>query len=1157
MKLRFSLVFAFIFIYCFKVAAQELPFVHYTPNAEVNPLPSAMATNVFQDSEGYIWMTIHTTGLARFDGTRIDLYDQKDGINDLGVWEIVEDDLGYLWITSNSGLFVSKEPVSDYKNGRRMQFTNEFNNKKLYSNAINLNQIAVDSMGVVWVGSVGNGFLQYKIDENKNLSVDILSTSDSEGVMQQITTIYSGERRILAGLGEGKLVEIKDNSLHLIYASSITTEDQNFASIFEDEFGKIWAYRQNGEVLLFEKNSGTPIKIADLKESNIASLTSVTEGRVWAVSSVNGIVRFNINTGEIIGSYSRANGLLSDNVFHVSKDREGNVWIAQSGGVSKLRFNFNAFENFSDRSIAGEIPVLPSAKVNSILSEPPLECPCRILVGTEGGVSCISENGSSTYIKQINGLTGDWVNGIETDLEGRIWIATTQGLNGLVFDRKLVLKEAVDIREIILNGKRGILFTIPNSPPIIASEKLKIKNIRENKEISSVWFAGLRSIVGIIEGEIFDFGADSGLPPLLHKSLAIDGNGFLWVGTLDKGIFRSTKKITKEFLSGNPDYNKNPDLFEQFWSTQNGAPTNHIEKLILHNGKMWVGTQEGLFVLNQETGEILNQFTTKEGLPADNAISFAFSSINGPLWVGTNKGLAEISPESEKILKTISHQDGLIDNEVWLYGSVKVDKSGLVYFGTAKGLSIYHPKLDRPNTVPPLTKFSSIEILYQAGGRNEVVFEYTALSFANSAGVKYRTRLLGYDDSWSSDSDVKRLRYTNLPAFFWSKEYTLEVLAVNESGMISSQPLSYTFYIKPIFWLRWYVFLFCVVLGLMGFLAIDRMQKAKLIKKERDNARIREAELHAETATARSLASEAQAQALKADNEKKAIELEKVQELEKAYQELKAAQNQLIQAEKMASLGRLATGIAHEIKNPLNFINNFAGLSGELVDELTKAIKENDMVEIDYLMENLKTNNSKIEEHGKRADAIVKSMMQHTRMGKSTFELIDINTLVEKYIDLAYNSKGAHTPGFFAIVKKDFQPNLKKVRIVGQEIGQVLINIIGNAFDAVWDQHRKNIEGYEPEISISTFMEGEKVGIRISDNGPGIPNENREKIFEPFFTTKPTGEGTGLGLSLSYEIVTHGNNGSLSLEKRDGEGASFLILLPVYYEGLSGKEESK
>jgi signal transduction histidine kinase/ligand-binding sensor domain-containing protein len=1146
MNLRFVTTIAFLFVCYFKVAAQELPFVHYTPDNEVNQLPSAMATNVFQDSQGFIWMAIHTSGLVRYDGSKMDIYDQKDGIVGLGVWQIVEDKLGYIWVSSNSGLLVSEEPVSNYKNGRRVKFTDEFDGKTLYKEAINLNQIAVDNSGIVWIGTIGEDFLLYKINENKSLEVETQSVAIPGGKIQQITSIYPGKNGILAGLAGGNLIQIINGEIQLLYSSLQNTEDQNFASILEDEEGKIWAYRQNGEVLLFQKNSSNPTILATLRQTNIASLASVTEGIVWAVSGVNGIIRFNKQSGEIIGAFSRANGLLSDNVFGASKDREGNIWIAQSGGVSKLRFDFNAFENFSTRSISGEKPALPAGKVNSILVIPSHEYPFRVLVGTEGGVSCISEDGTSTYITQTDGLIGDWVNGLELDPEGRIWIATTQGLNGLVFDQKLVLKNAIDIKNIFFNGVKGILFTVPNSPPIIASETLVMKDEESEVGKVSVWFAGLRSIYGIVSGKVYNFGPGSGLPPILYKSIAFDGDGYLWVGTLDKGIYRSTKQITFGNLSEISGSNNDSKLFEQFLSIQNGSPTNHIEKLLWYKGKMWVGTQEGLLVLDHKTGAILNYFTKEKGLLANNTVSFAVSPKTNNLWIGTNGGLAELEPESGEILNLITKQDGLIANEVWLYGSVKVDDKGLVYYGTSNGLSIYNPQLERRNNVPPSVVLTSAFLTYQTEGRNEVIFEYSALSFSNIAGVRYRTRLKGYEEEWSTETNQKRLRYTNLPAFFWSKSYTLEVVAINDSGVESAEPLTYTFVIKPIWYLRWWAFM--IVLALFGvcIFIFDKVQRKRVLRKERENAKLREAELHAEAAIARSMASEAQAQALKADNEKKAIELEKIQELEKAYQELKSAQNQLIQAEKMASLGRLATGIAHEIKNPLNFINNFAALSAEIVGELNEAIKAKDLEEMDYLMGNLRTNTIKIEEHGKRADAIVRSMMQHTRIGKSTYELFEINHIVEKYIDLAYNSKGAHTPGFFATIHKDFQPNLKKVRIVGQEIGQVLINILGNAFDAVWDHYKNLPSAYEPTVSVSTFSIGENIGIRISDNGPGIPQEIQEKIFEPFFTTKPTGEGTGLGLSLSYEIVTHGHNGSLRLEKKSGEGASFVIFLPVY-----------
>ncbi|MCL6257815.1 ATP-binding protein [Aquiflexum sp. TKW24L] len=1140
MNLRFLITISFIF-YTFKVAAQELPFVHYTPDNEVNQLPTDLATYVFQDSERYIWMSVHTSGLVRFDGDVMEVYtDKKDGLIDHMYMRVVEDELGYLWVSSNGGLVVSKEPVSNYKNGRRISFTAEFDGKSLYKDRVW--NLIVDKDGMVWIYTE-LGFLRYKIDETQNLKLDTISTylgSGNEGV----TSVYSGNSGVILGLSGGKLARFTGNAINVIYSSPINLNDQDFVSILEEKDGKIWAIKQNGELIWFEKNSFTPKIISKSEDLYYAKLISIAGEEVWAVKT-NGILRFDIGTGEKIGSISMANGLLGY-IEHVINDVEGNVWIAQSGGVSKLRYNFNAFKNFGGRFIQGQRPILPSPRVNTILKVPEKSFPFSVLAGTEGGVSCISEDGTSTYITQADGLIGDWVNGLEMDIEGRIWIATTQGLNGLVFDKKLVLNEAVELKNITINGETGFLFTIPNSPPIIASEKLIIKGPSETEDISSIWFAGLRSIFGVVEGRVFEFGVDSGLPSVLFKSIAMDAEGYLWVGTLDKGIYRSTKKITKEFLYQTNSNKRNTNLFEQYWSISNGAPTNHIEKLLWYKDQMWIGTQKGLFLVNLEADKINTQFTMENGLPADNAISFAVNPINGNIWAGTNKGLAEINGESNQVVRTISRQEGLIDNEVWLYGSVRVDEDGLIYYGTAKGLSIYNPLLDRKNNISPIVELDSVLVSYQTAGRNEAVFKYHSISFANKLGVKYKTRLLGYEEEWSPETNQRQLRYTNLPAYFWPRSYTLEVIAINDSGLESLDPLRYTFMVKPVWWLRWWVILITVGLSGLGLFVFDKEKKTRLLRKEREIAKLREAELHAETAIAKSLASEAQAQALKADNEKKAVELEKIQELEKAYQELKSAQNQLIQAEKMASLGRLATGIAHEIKNPLNFVNNFAALSSELVDELTQAIRDNNQVEIDYLMENLKINAGLIEDHGKRADAIVRSMMQHTRQGKSTFEIVEINNLVEKYIDLTYNSKGVHNPGFFTAIKKDFQSNLKKVKISGQEIGQVLINIIGNAFDAVWEKNKNNPEGFEPEVSISTFMAGDKVGIRISDNGIGIPTEIQEKIFEPFFTTKPTGEGTGLGLSLSYEIVTHGHNGSLKLEKKNGEGASFVILLPVY-----------
>ena len=273
----------------------------------------------------------------------------------------------------------------------------------------------------------------------------------------------------------------------------------------------------------------------------------------------------------------------------------------------------------------------------------------------------------------------------------------------------------------------------------------------------------------------------------------------------------------------------------------------------------------------------------------------------------------------------------------------------------------------------------------------------------------------------------------------------------------------------------------------------------------------------------------------------------KHRELDEAYNELKTRQAQLIQQEKMASLGQLTAGIAHEIKNPLNFVNNFAEVNQELADELREAYGANPNIKLADLLDvidDLKQNAQVIAQHGKRADGIVHAMMQHARGGTGQREPTDMNTLVSQHIDLAYHGKRAQVPGLTVTIERDLGEQARVVNVVPQEIGRVLLNLLGNAFDAV-HEHAGKVDGaYVPTVTVSTQQIDGQVEIRVSDNGPGIPTEIREKIFEPFFTTKPTGTGTGLGLSLSYDIVTQGHGGRLTVESTEGEGATFIITLP-------------
>lgn len=268
-------------------------------------------------------------------------------------------------------------------------------------------------------------------------------------------------------------------------------------------------------------------------------------------------------------------------------------------------------------------------------------------------------------------------------------------------------------------------------------------------------------------------------------------------------------------------------------------------------------------------------------------------------------------------------------------------------------------------------------------------------------------------------------------------------------------------------------------------------------------------------------------------------------ELQASLQKLQATQTQLIQSEKMASLGELTAGIAHEIQNPLNFVNNFSEVSQELCSELEQETKVGQREEVLAIAADLKQNLEKIYHHGKRADAIVKSMLQHSRSSSGEKQLTDINTLADEYLRLAYHGLRAKDKDFNAEFTLEADSAMEKIEVVPQEIGRVMLNLFNNAFYATAQKKCQRNGQYMPQVAVTTKRLVDSVEIRVKDNGMGIPETIKSKIFQPFFTTKPTGEGTGLGLSLSYNIISKGHGGELRVESKEGEGSEFIIRLPV------------
>lgn len=292
--------------------------------------------------------------------------------------------------------------------------------------------------------------------------------------------------------------------------------------------------------------------------------------------------------------------------------------------------------------------------------------------------------------------------------------------------------------------------------------------------------------------------------------------------------------------------------------------------------------------------------------------------------------------------------------------------------------------------------------------------------------------------------------------------------------------------------------------------------------------------------------SEEKKQLLEQQNEMLEVQVtERTRDLEKSLTELKATQSQLIHAEKMASLGELTAGIAHEIQNPLNFVNNFSEVSVDLIEELDEELTDGNAEEVKAIATDLKQNLEKITTHGKRASFIVKGMLEHSRTNTGDKKPTDINMLADEFLRLSYHGLRAKDKSFNAQLITSFDEDLPKISVVEQDIGRVLLNLFNNAFHAVAEKSASGVVDFEPKVTMGTKYLNDHIEIKVRDNGNGIPEHILEKIFQPFFTTKPTGQGTGLGLSISFDIITKGHGGNLKVETEEGEFTEFIITLPI------------
>ncbi len=868
----------------------------------------------------------------------------------------------------------------------------------------------------------------------------------------------------------------------------------------------------------------------------VLSIYEDRNGNLWFGTNGGGVSRYD---GANFEHYTKKEGLSNDIVLSILEDRSGNLWFGTNGG-GVSRYDGATFEHFTVKE------GLSNNRVRAILEDRS----GNLWFGTSGGGVSRYDGATFVHFTVKEGLSHNRVWSIYEDRNGNLWFGTVGGgvsrYDGATFEH-FTVKEGLSNNTVlsILEDSSGNLWFGTDEGGVSRYDGTTFEHYTEKEGLSNnivwsiledrsgnLWFGTNGGGLSRYDGAIFEhYTENEGLSNNYVVSIYEDRSGSLWFGTIYGGVNRYDGATFKHF-------------------TENEGLSNNVVPSIYEDrsGNLWFGTYGG--GLSRYDGATFTHYTEKEGL-SNNIIWSILEDKSGNLFTSTERGLNNLSIEGgdiEKIsflINIFSKRDGLkgvdfisdnafIDskNRAWWGSSKSLTMLDLSKFKTStqipqpilKHLDINEKFIDYRNisdglgneiTFNGVQKFENyplnLELPYH---NNHLTFHYAAIDWKAPHKIQYSHRMLGLNKNWSVASKETKSDYRNLPY----GTYTLQIRAIGESGAWS-KPIDYAFTINPPWWRTWWAYLIYAILFALVVIRFirwrtERIKKLNVALEEKVRDRTHQLE-------------------------------KKSKDLSQSLENLKSTQAQLIQSEKMASLGELTAGIAHEIQNPLNFVNNFSEVSTELVDEMKAELETGNLELVTEISNDLKQNLEKINHHGKRAGDIVKGMLQHSSSRSGVKEPTDINALADEYLRLAYHGLRAKDKSFNATMKTDFDESIGKINVVPQDIGRVILNLITNAFYAVTDRKKQGEDGYEPTVTVSTKLTANsQLLIAVKDNGNGIPDSIKEKIFQPFFTTKPTGQGTGLGLSLSYDIVkAHG--GEIKVESQDGEGTEFIIFLPT------------
>ena len=1061
----------------------------------------------------------NVSGQNPFRQLKMEHWNTKNGMpNDL-ILNVYQTKDGFIWTTGYTGLTRFDGASFTTFNTRSVPLLKIDNIESLLHET---------NDSTLWIPTSSSGLLSYKNGAfnaylTDSLSINFLGTTDKEELLLRIgsrnqsyvlfdthlkTYKSLSNPQIIQLLKEGKITNtkfsIKDQSgntwiragkFYRLKGGNITEltpkegvfPENDYREMYTDSRNRVWlvAYKGlwlwNGQV--FQHYPGMEdILFRGSGQISSRVLLEDSKGGIW-LATTSGLAYLAAQSDRFV-FYPKSESLLSQQIHNILKDKEGSIWASSANGLIKL--SQSKFINYSE---------LDGLNVNRVSAVCALDNH-RYLVATGPSLFFIDNGVVKPYLfknKNLSKNIGDIVH-IVKDSSGNIWVCYLSG-------------------EIIRISK--------SSEKLYPARSLGQPRYVFEDDNRKVWFGLSNSGIGFLNNqdqiELLNF------PKIDFKSLQISSirklqNGNWLVTSFNKGILIIDQ-------AGNPAY----------YDEKSGLPAIGVFPSVEDpDGTVWLSTQGGIARFkNGKFGKI----DFKSGLPENSIFGF-LPDQKGYVWFPSNRGLIrakkqELNDYLDKKIDKIEWQlyddgDGMLNRQCVGARHPAITPDGRLLFVTFGGLVEVDPDQLKKNLIPPSVIIHNVQIngkdtgLSQNNtfkpGNNRFIFEFSGLSFVAPEKVKFKFKLIGYDKDWISAVGDRKAFYTNIP----SGNYTFRVIASNNDGIWNETGATYSFTIEPfIYETVWFRILSLIILSLLIWL---------IVKWRTSAARKQNLLLEIEVASRTSDLNKANS------------------ELNQSLDNLKSTQAQLIQSEKLASLGELTAGIAHEIQNPLNFVNNFSEVSSELVGEMNQELDKGDIEEAKVISNDLKQNLEKINLHGKRASSIVKGMLEHSRTSTGVKEMTDINALADEYLRLSYHGLRAKESSFNSDFITDFDENTPKIEVIPQDMGRVLLNLINNAFWAVNERSKKGERGYEPKVSVKTssLSSGEgrgEVCVEIKDNGLGMTEEVKAKIFQPFFTTKPTGQGTGLGLSLAYDIVTKGHGGEIKVETEEGVGTTFIISL--------------